>query len=654
MRMDSSMKNLILPTNIYNNTLPKNQLQESHSYTDSLFHFEGTTLTENLLKHAKPEKIPSTRHPNPKYPYRRIFLDIFDPQINEMINRLDPQHINDEIINSITPDMIQCNCPHRDKFVKIFDVNTHTENEAMVWTACKHTTYAAARRQIKSAPIPEPSVADDFLQHSIKIIEKEIGDYLHQFTYSVKDWYAHLNLKKQRAINPIIDYYNKPDFVDLTPKQYKNFMNMHYTGILKEELQPTDGKPRLVCSIPQRIKYIMGPITWQLEEIFQDHLQGYCGGKNLTQMSDFINKYLDEGFTKVVEGDGSAFDNTQDVSLKAVDRYVYSLIEESIYHVPKEDFHKVSQALYKTMDIEYIDPQTKKKKKMMSYRILGTVFSGDCDTTLMNTTRMALYNRYVNDKAGLVYGKDYVCFAKGDDFTVLYKPYVSNDFIEKAYYKYFLKASDSPDVVDTRVYGLGQILKFITFGDAKTLSFCSLKAFFTDSSEQHIFLTRDPNKFFTLSKYSRKMKTYTNTAAYQYYVDLAVALRASYAKIRFFEQIAQYCEEKARYIKEHHKINIKEYFQRINTLSQRAIKDQKHYIEPQILQLANLELKNIELVGHRHEQHKIQDNYWETMQQIERIHTKVLDAKTADYISLQLETEYMTEYIKSMYHEGPK
>jgi hypothetical protein len=127
-------------------------------------------------------------------------------------------------------------------------------------------------------------------------------------------------------------------------------------------------------------------------------------------MTDMVNEYRKLGFTQVYEGDGSAFDNTQDVSLKQLDRNIYQMIESSIYHVPKKEFHKISQALYKTMDIEYIEKG--KKKPLMSYKILGTVFSGDCDTTLMNTTRMAMYNRYVNDKAGLVFGKDYVCFSK--------------------------------------------------------------------------------------------------------------------------------------------------------------------------------------------------------------------------------------------------
>lgn len=612
--------------------------------------FEGTTLTDNLRQHAAAPKILNIPHPHLKYSkLPRIELTMLDPELKELEHKLNPDGSDSEWFSKLKLDDITCNCPHKIKFEKIFDKDDPTV-DAMVWTACKHTTLAAAKRQMKLAPTPDPKIADDFVKHSMDIINKELGEQLTHFTYSVKDWMNHLNSKKQHALQHVINYY-KGDITNIPKKELSNILRPHYTGILKEELQPLDGKPRMVCSIPQRTKYIMGPVTWTMEELFQDNLRGYCGGKNLDEMADMINSYLQEGFTEIYEGDGSAFDNTQDVSLKELDRQIYQKIENNIYHVPKEDFHKTSQALYKTMDIEYIN-QTK-KKSLMRYKILGTVFSGDCDTTLMNTTRMVMYNRYVNDKAGLIYGKDYVCFSKGDDFTLMYKPYITEEQVNNIYYKYFLRSIPDPSNPSSLTFGLGQVLKYLKRGDASSISFCSLRAWFTTPAETSIYLTRDISKFMTLSKYSRKTKNYTIKQKIIYLKDQALALRKSYSKIKYFEYIASLYEQLANKLMKDTHITEKE-IKKFITLQQ--VKNNIKNNQPQFDQkfFENLEHQNKDLVSHRKSIIKIQNNYWETMQAIEKTHVKTLTDEEAEYVSKQIDLEVMCEYIKSMYDVGPK
>jgi hypothetical protein len=251
----------------------------------------------------------------------------------------------------------------------------------------------------------------------------------------------------------------------------------------------------------------------------------------------------------VVEGDGSAFDNTQDVLLKELDRYIYQKVADSVYHTEmasswKKLFLYFSQSYYKTMNIEYIDQDSKKKKTMMTYSILGTVFSGDCDTTLANTIRMALYNRYVMDKAGFNYGQNYVAFSKGDDFTVMFNPTLITDKqVEQAYWKYFLpKPSGSYKIYDDRIYGIGQICKFLEFGQPNTIKFCSLRAWYINKQCTKIRLTRDPKKFLTLARFSRKMKSMTLPQKIIYLQDLANALQASYKGLTYFDTMAYiYC-----------------------------------------------------------------------------------------------------------------
>lgn len=633
------------------------ELQYEQLYIAAQHNYDGQTLNSNLIKHASAPVIPTVKHPNPKYNLPRIKITTFDDQLTQLMDSIQKNRKTlkkltpSEIIDQISPADIKCNCPHKHKFTKILETDVGAEPEAMVWTACRHTTFAAAKRQMKAAPTPDPTVADDFFNHSKQIIDQELGDTLTHFGYSVTDWYNHLSTVKQKALQPAIDYYNG-NILNIKHRDLQNIKNKHYTGILKEELQPLDGKPRMVCSIPQSTKYIMGPVTWQLEEHFSDHLQGYCGGKNLDEMADDINKYLKQGFTKIVEGDGSAFDNTQDVSLKAVDRYIYQKIRHAIYHVPLEEYDEATQALYKTMDIDYIDG--KKKKHLMSYTILGTVFSGDCDTTLMNTTRMALYNRYVNDKAGWVFGKDYICFAKGDDFTVMYKPYITNQQITDAYYRYFLPSNPDPSKPDTRIFGLGQVLKMLEFGDASILKFCSLRAWFTNASETQIYLTRDPTKFFTISKYSRKAKQKSAAYVHDYLLAQAQALKATYTGIRYFTIMAAVYEKQAQLIKQQYPKG--KYNKLTKQFTQIIIKTMNHPDDPNILQFDQMEENYFSEVAHRHFQYKIQTNYWETMQLIEKAHIKTLTKEQADYISLQIESEFMVEYLKSMIpsHLGPK
>lgn len=638
------------------NTNNINNSDQTTPITTSLL-YEGTTLTNNLRKHANAPKILSTYHPHPKYQHlKRIKLTMLDPELKSLEQKLNPRDkyghdTNPEFFNDITLDDITCKCPHKIKYEKLFDKDDPT-NEAMVWTACRHTTLAAAKRQMKGAPTPEPAVADDFVQHSLKIINNEIGEELKHFGYSVVDWYNHLNYKKQYALRHVLDYYNG-DITNIPKKELKNIQNMHYTGILKEELQPQDGKPRMVCSIPQRTKYIMGPITWALEEIAAEKLNGYCGGKNLDEMAEHINHYLQQGFTKIIEGDGSAFDNTQDVSLKQLDREIYKIIAPSVYHVPKIDFLKVSQALYKTMDIEYIDGQ--KKKPLLRYKILGTVFSGDTDTTLMNTIRMAMYNRYVNDKAGLVFGKDYVCFAKGDDFTVMYKPYITDQQIHALYYKYFIRPNDDVSNPSTIQYGLGQILKFIEIGDASIIKFCSLNAWFVNPQEDKIYLTRDAKKFFSLSKYSRKTKAKALLYKIKYLDDIALSLETSYPQITYFTTIAQYHRKLAMALRKVNSITPKQYelyIKHQNTIANKQPQTQSlHKYHKTFKQL---EEENSEYVKHRHIIYKIKEDYWSTMTQIEKTHTKLLTQQEADYVNKLMTITISTEYLKSMYDVGPK
>jgi hypothetical protein len=160
----------------------------------------------------------------------------------------------------------------------------------------------------------------------------------------------------------------------------------------------------------------------------------------------------------------------------------------------------------------------------------------------MNTLRMGMYNWYTNERNGLTLGRDFICFSKGDDFTVMYQSHINVDAVKAGYAKYWLgkpkPAGPAYDGCDERNYGLGQILKFIEFGPPNIIKFCSLRAWYTDLHSQHIYLTRDPSKFLTLAKYSRKALHMSDTQLAKYCYDQALALLVAYPGINYFKRMA--------------------------------------------------------------------------------------------------------------------
>jgi hypothetical protein len=559
-----------------------------------------------------------------------------------------------DCVNDIKVSEIVDSQPQKIAFVKTLGDNNDYKERVMMYGKNKQTLFAALKRQIKTAPVPSSMVSQDFIKFSKEIIDEELGEDLRDFGYDVSQWYNHLNKEKQNLVKPIYNYYNHPEeLLQYTRKEIEEILSLEYTAIVKAELQELDGKPRMICSIPQHVKYIMGPVTWMLEEIAAKKLKGYCGGLNLTEMSEQLNNYIKEGFTKVVEGDGSAFDNTQDITLKEVDRYIYNKITSKIYHVPKTIFEQVANTYYKVMNVNYRDfNNTRKVRTYLRYYVLGTVFSGDCDTTLMNTIRMVLYNRYVNEKAGLKYGKDYVVYAKGDDFSVLYKDYISNDTINKIYYSYFLPSSNSPDIItDKRQYGIGQVLKFLSIGDPSTFRFCSLRSWYKEPFSEEITLTRDPKTLYNKAIYSVKYKSYNKRQQYLYHLQQAISYQVNYGGIEIFDIIAKAHFNKASEIRMLYNIKLsKKQRKKALNVEEKLLKrkERKENIEFTQDEELNELLSKLYDVKKREKYIDFYTNYWEQMQLVERQRCETNTILELQYINDQINAEFDTEELKSL------
>ena len=73
-------------------------------------------------------------------------------------------------------------------------------------------------------------------------------------------------------------------------------------------------------------------------------------------------------------------------------------------------------------------------------RVRGKTFSGATDTTLMNTIRMTLYNRFFMEEVMKI--NDYHIWVKGDDVCIFMKPYDKKE-IEAAFFTVFARHGDN-------------------------------------------------------------------------------------------------------------------------------------------------------------------------------------------------------------------
>lgn len=648
-----------IPPELYNAIIYYNKLNIS----PNVYNKEDDEYLASILKdykyskalaRAKLSHMPKLRFlKNKALKYPKLLMQINDPEIAALSSTQyskDPDtyklmnliwNADFDKFDDIDCKDIKCTCDLLGEYdyAQLFGKHMNFDNETVIlYRTCKRTIFAAAKRQMKSAPVPELLVKNDFIEFAKRKIEKCLGnraqyDYLTNFGYSYNQWYNHLNSDKQKRMDMIKQKLEEfPEDFNEAMKNKEFWKLFHYEAICKKELQDTDGKPRMVCSIPDLVKYTMGPVCWKLEEIFTDNLPCYCGGMNLTEMQNKINHYIDEGFDMIAEGDGSAFDNTQDIGLKEIDRYIYRRIADKVYHVPKELFLYCSQQYYKIMDVITVDPIQRKRKTLFTYAVLGTVFSGDCDTTLMNTTRMGLYNWYTNYKYGLKFFQHYICFSKGDDFTVMYSNTVNKESIRLAYKKYWLakaKPKDSTKEFDNRQFGLGQILKFIEVGQPHDIKFCSLRAWYLRPESNHIFLTRNPEKFYNLAMYSRKIRNKNKTQSIQYLIDQAVALKVSYGGIEFFETIIQ------KYLEAAYAIDNEIYFKRAA-----VARDRRHTLLLEVQDLGKFDPYYDYTPRKEFYKIKTDEAYWESRKRIERCQQYQPTPEELKYINEQINEEF--------------
>ena len=385
---------------------------------------------------------------------------------------------------------IPCTCKgeHKDAAYQLY--RTQNEHKCIVWNNCQRTLFAAWKRHLIAGPLPEPTALNEFLDFAYKTIEQEVGQDLDHFDYSYSQWYNHLTYNQQLELANV----NRDNITD-KPCTYDMFCKRETQMYREGESLP---KARAIQGPQPEDKFVLGPVTWNLEDLFGKKFKGYCGGKNWDELESQLEQNYRDGYTIILQGDGSGFDRTQTHEVKAVDRYIYSRISKHIHHVDEEVFLRKANSRYRKIR-GYIYDQGN-KKKVLEAVIDGTVTSGNPDTTLMNTIRMALYIRFMAYKAGV----DARFIAKGDDFAVFCKSYHDAYLIEAQIKKYWAKK----DSVFNAEYGLGLVYKFVKIGDYSTFDFCSTHLL-CDFPREKFKIVRQWERIIEQGAYSVKALNYT-------------------------------------------------------------------------------------------------------------------------------------------------
>jgi hypothetical protein len=392
------------------------------------------------------------------------------------------------------------------------------------YNSCLRTLFAAFKRATMQVFPPEQETLQQFKAFAKNMIDRYLKPHLLNFDYSFSQWYNKMPLKKQQDIDRAMKEYQQKSPHDL----------VEFGLFCKREKQEEGGKNRAIANIDPVTKYIMGPVTWALEDVCDHYFPGYCGKKNWDDLETYYMNCEQDGFKYVLQGDGSAFDLSQHAEIKeAVDFYIYKLIADKVHHVDKEMFLKA--ATYPIRKLKATLMNGKRSIPLASALVYGTVFSGASDTTLMNTLRMSLYNHFTLQRLGYKYDQDYRLLSKGDDFIVFVKqPTLKGQEYEKAYYQIWSPKAKSPIKTDYKKHGIGQILKFLIVGSVTDIDFCST-CVIRGSDQQSLKIVRRPERMAMLDSYSRavlKLKNKRQTK--QYLLDQALALEISHGRLPFY------------------------------------------------------------------------------------------------------------------------
>ncbi len=407
-----------------------------------------------------------------------------------------------------TPDFLidnQCQSGTKIAVVQILPV-LDTAPKIVYYDNCALALMAACKRQVIGVPKPSQHTLNRIKAYMNEVILPELSIILQDFHYSYEVWYNHLTYNQQLEIDAVDEL----------------SLHVRYCDIFcKGEKQQCDNKDeppknRCISALCAQHKKVMGPVVYSLEQ-YMKRFKGYCGGMNWTDIGKCIDNWHRTGGYQVVQSDVSGMDRSIVQQLKEiVFNAIYQLVEHAIDHVDINIWRLHAYPTVTRMNAQmFIDGG---KQDLGYATISGTVFSGSCDTTLMNTLLTVILNRFTVETVLHISPCDYDLKAKGDDSMVVLDSNISSKEIIDAYSSvyYFAKDVSNPYSQFYLEHGCGLTLKYLHISDDFTdIDFCSTNCFYCVTCQQHR-LTRRIDRFIELTPWSNAAINYNDEVRASY------------------------------------------------------------------------------------------------------------------------------------------
>jgi hypothetical protein len=380
-----------------------------------------------------------------------------------------------------------------------------TAPRILFYDSCFMGLVAACKRHVIRVPDGSDTVLDNIENYMFRIILPELRILLKDFHYSLDVYYNHLTSSQQLEF----------DRLDLTTLGKRNCC-----VFCKGEKQQQANEPpknRCISAMCAQHKYVMGAVVYALEQ-YMKKFKGYGGGLNWIQTGECYDRWAKNDYT-VIQSDVSGMDRSVKMRLKnIIFDNIYKLIEDKVQHVDRALWDLHAYPILTTMIAKsFVD---KSIVDLGSATVEGTVFSGSCDTTLMNTLVTVIIQRYTLDTYLSNY--DYDLKGKGDDSVVVVFGKPDTIDIRNAYARvyYFTDQIKSPYMASYFKHGCGMTLKFLQISDSiDDIDFCSTNCFFCKNCNKYR-VTRKIDRFIELSPWSSAVVNLPNTVRLAYYQNL--------------------------------------------------------------------------------------------------------------------------------------
>jgi hypothetical protein len=412
-------------------------------------------------------------------------------------------------------DSILCTCKPKIQLKKLLNVATNNA-PVICYQSCPRVLFTAFLRQLRdSADISpvQPDIKQGYVQYCNDFFNTEIEPLLRDFTYDVDDWMDHITtLNKQLEV---LEFYN--DYTagkrrldkcttgyTLFAKKEKQILTFEQNGKLKYP------KCRAISACPPVVKWVGGPVVLALEKLFHGKLNGYKIGHNGKPMKNWVDieemtaGHLNQGFDKVIDIDGSAWDSTQKHHMRTLPHIIYNWLVDNgkIHHVDGEQFRLVMTERHRNLTAKAFILG----KSYVVFRALidSTTFSGSPNTTFDNTIANLVTNHYTLYLYGWNFD-DYKLACNGDDTDI----------------KALRVPPDLRNHIDFVWRGLGLIPKMINIGDISISSYCSTHTLaWQEYGRYKCKIVRQLDRMNPLAHWSESALHLSKGQLKQYYLDL--------------------------------------------------------------------------------------------------------------------------------------